>query len=80
MKNYTDEEMKAMERAVEVAGENTTEEYIIHNIELGYLDIVEGNSGRKIADYMDMDGHEGRVYVDTLEQITDEIAEKEGLF
>lgn len=77
MRNYTSQEIKAMEMAVEIAGENVTKEYVEHNIELGYLDIVEGRSGRKIADYMDMDGHEGRVYVDNLEELTNEEVDKE---
>lgn len=64
---YTKREMEAMKLAVYEAGENATPDYIEHNIELGYIDVVEGRSGRLIADYMDMDGHEGRVYVDTLE-------------
>ena len=74
---FTQPEYLALEKAVETAGENVTADYIKHNIELGYLDIVEGRSGRAIADYMDMDDHVGRVYVDTLTVLTAEEVEKE---
>lgn len=70
-------EKKAMEAAIEAAGENCTEEYLQSNIESGYITIHKARNGRDVAWYLDMDGHEGAVYVDNLQVLGESEREME---
>ena len=74
---YAKQEIEAMKAAIYCAGEEPTDEYLQHNIELDYITINTTRSGRDVAWYIDADDHSGCVYVDTLDALTEEEIERE---
>lgn len=77
MDTLTAREIEAMKAAIYCAGEEATDEYLLHNIENDYISINTTRSGRDVAWYIDGDDHSGCVYVDTLDALTEEEIKRE---
>ena len=72
-----EKELKAIEKAMDYAGINFDEEYMQRLIELDEVSIVTARNGRDVAWLVESERHDAAVYVDTLEQLTEEEIEKE---